>query len=103
MVQIHPFTYAMFGSAALKAADLFIVPDSDKGQFTDWFVQDGEAAVVHDPESDVSVAGTWFGYQPDETYRLYIGAGSSHLEDGLARRAADLLLSLNGSEKEDNP
>ena len=37
MVQIHPFSYAMFGSAALKAADLFIVPDSDRDQFADWF------------------------------------------------------------------
>ena len=103
MVQVRPFTYAMFGSAELKGAYLFIVPDSDKGRFEDWFSPGGEVAVVRDPQTDVSVAGAWFLYQPGETYRLYTGAGSAHLEDGLARREADLLLSLTEPEKEETP
>lgn len=103
MVQIHPFRYAMFGSAALKGADLFIVPDSEKNQFADWLSPENESYTVYDSESGFSVADTWILYLPNDTYRLYIGAESSHLEDGLARRAAELIVSMNGSEKEETP
>ena len=100
MVQIHPFSYAMFGSAALKAADLFIVPDSDRDQFADWFAAGEEAVPVCEPGTGTApVAGEWILYNPEETYRLYTGAGSSHLEDGLARRAAALLLTLTTEEE----
>ena len=99
MVQIHPFRYAMFGSAALKAADLFIVPDRDKSQFADWFAPGDPGIPVYQPETDVSVAGTWILYEPGETYRLYTGAGSAHLEDGMARRTAELLTAVD-TEKE---
>ncbi|MCR5566992.1 MAG: hypothetical protein K6F61_09070 [Clostridiales bacterium] len=100
MVQIHPFSYAMFGSAALKGADLFIVPDSDRDQFADWFVPAAEGVPVYEPGAGISVAGTWILYQPDETYRLYTGAGSPHLEDGLAYRAAELLTMLKTDKEE---
>ena len=100
MVQIHPFRYAMFGSAALKGADLFIVPDSEKDQFADWFVPGDEGRPVYDPETGLSVAGNWILYSSEETYRLYSGAESPHLEDGAARRAAELLLSMK-TEKEE--
>lgn len=101
MVQVHPFRYAMFGSAALKAADLFIVPDSEKDLYIDWFAPGEEGIPVYDPESGTSFCGSWILYSPEDTYRLYIGAGSPHLEDGLARQAAGLLLSLE-TEKEEN-
>lgn len=103
MVQIHPFRYAMFGSAALQGADLFIVPDSDKNQFADWFASESESFPVYDPETGISVAGTWILYSPGDTYRLYLGAESPHLKDGLARRAAELLVSITGPEKEETP
>lgn len=99
MVQIHPFRYAMFGSAALKGADLFIVPDRDRDQFADWFAPGEEGLPVHDPETGLSVAGGWILYAADDVYRLYIGAESPHLADGLARRAAELLLAME-TEKE---
>ena len=102
MVQIHAFRYAMFGSEALKAADLFIVPDSDLEQFADWFAPDGEAGQVSGPEAGRSAAGSWILYAPEETYRLYLGAGSVHLEDGLARKAADLVLAME-DKKEETP
>ena len=101
MVQVHPFRYAMFGSAALKAADLFIVPDGDRDQFADWFAPEEEGIPVYHSETGLSVAGTWFLYSPEETYRLYIGAESAHLEDGLARQAAEILLALE-IQKEEN-
>ncbi|MBR5960586.1 MAG: hypothetical protein IKZ98_06285 [Clostridia bacterium] len=99
MVQVHPFTYAMFGSDALRAADLYIVPDSDREQFSDWFAPGEESVPVHDPETGVSVADSWILYTPEETYRLYLGAGSSHLEDGLARQGAELLMNLKTEEE----
>lgn len=99
MVQVHPFTYAMFGSDALRAADLYIVPDSDLEQFADWFAPGEESVTVHDPETGVSVAGTWLLYTPEETYRLYLGANSAHLEDGLARQGAELLINLKTEEE----
>ena len=101
MVRIHPFRYAMFGSEALKTADLFIVPDSEKDQFAEWFVP-GESTPVYQPGTGLSVAGNWFIYRAGETYRLYTGAASPHLADGLARRAAELLLTMT-DVKEENP
>lgn len=101
MVLIHPFRYAMFGSAALKGADLFIVPDSEKDQFADWFAPGDEGRPVHDPETGLSVADSWILYSPQDTYRLYLGAESPHLADGTARLAAELLISAE-TEKEES-
>ena len=103
MVKIHPFSYMMFGGDELKAADLFIVPDSGAEAYRDWFAEGG-GWLMYDPESGTAVAGDTFLYTADgkdEPYRMYIGAESPHLEDGLARRAAELLLSLE-TEKEEN-
>ena len=99
MVQVHPFSYAMFGSDALRAADLYIVPDSEKEQYADWFAPGEEALTVCDPGGAVSVAGSWILYAPGETYRLYIGAYSPHLSDGLARRGAEVLMALETKEE----
>ena len=99
MVQVHPFSYAMFGSDALRAADLYIVPDSEKEQYADWFAPGEEALTVCDPGGAVSVAGSWILYAPGETYRLYIGAYSAHLSDGLARRGAEVLMALETKEE----
>ena len=99
MVQVHPFSYAMFGSDALRAADLYIVPDSEKEQYADWFAPGEEALTVCDPGGAVSVAGSWILYTPGETYRLYIGAYSPHLSDGLARRGAEVLMALETKEE----
>ena len=38
-----------------------------------------------------------------ETYRLYMGNASVHLEDGLARKTSELLFSLNNAVTEDTP
>ena len=100
MVQIHPFRYFMFGSDILKSGDLFIIPDSGLESYREWLVPDEEGTVVCDPETDLTVAGETFLYTAGETYRLYIGALSPHREDGLARRAAELL-AKTGNEKEE--
>lgn len=92
MVKIHPFTYAMFDSARLKQADLYIVPDSHADEYGEWFLPE-EGAAVYDPGAGVSVAADVFRY-PDEPCRIYPGRSSVHLEDGLAREAAELLLAM---------
>ena len=61
------------------------------------------ALVVRDPASGITVADNCFLYGLPEPYRLYTGASSVHLEDGLARRAAELLVEISDTEKEDNP
>ena len=97
MVQIRPFSYAMFDSSQLKQADLYIIPDSRKTEYAGWM--DPEAGTtVYDPDSGIAAAAEWFQYEAAETYRLYQGAGSVHREDGLARRTAEL---LTGPQKEE--
>ena len=92
MVKIHPFQYAMFDTQRLKQADLFIVPDSRKEEYREWF-NAAEGLTVYDPASATAVFPDVFRYAP-ETYRLYPGNASVHLEDGLAQRAAGLLIDL---------
>ena len=64
-------------------------------------VHAGKRLTVFDPSSGVCAAGAWFVYNPSEAYCLYIGKSSVHLEDGLARQAAELLTAI-GSEKEES-
>ena len=106
MVKIHPFSYAMFDSVRLKQADLYLVPDSHREEYREWFRDDG-GLLMFDPGSGLAVAEEYFIYAQEqsetEPYRLYTGSSSVHLEDGLARRAAELLLSMSGTAKEDTP
>ena len=103
MVKIHPFTYAMFDTARISQGDLYLVPDSHRAEYRKWFAQD-EGRTMYDPAGDTAVAEAYFLYVPEgaspEMYRLYLGSGSVHLEDGLAARAAELLLNLK-TEKEE--
>ena len=100
MVQIHPFRYFMFGSDILKSGDLFIVPESDREQYAEWFLDNGEVGVLYDPGSGKTVAGDTFLYteKKDEFWRLYIGAASPHLEDGMAQKAAEYLMNMGMGE-----
>ena len=100
MVKIHPFTYAMFDSSRLKQADLYLIPESHREEYREWYTQEN-GLTVFDPSSGVCAAGAWFVYDLSETYCLYIGKSSVHLEDGLARQAAELLTAI-GTEKEES-
>lgn len=102
MVKIHPFSYALFDSVRLRQADLYLVPDSHLEEYREWLLPE-EGQLVFDPDTGLAAEADCFLYDPAETYRLYPGAASVHLEDGLARRAADLLLSLTEDEKEEIP
>ena len=102
MVKIHPFSYAMFDTARLKQADLYIVPDSREETYCEWFAGE-DALTVRDPAAGTAAAADHFLYEPEETYRIRTGSASVHLEDGLARRAAELLAAMTGGEKEEQP
>ena len=106
MVKVHPFSYALFDSVRLKQADLYLVPDSHREEYGEWFSADS-GLLMFDPVSGLAVAEEYFLYNPEqraaETYRLYTGISSVHLEDGLARQAAELLISLANTAKENNP
>ena len=102
MVQIHPFSHFMFGSEILTG-DLYILPDSGMEQFGEWTLPGAESYPVYDPEAGISVEGDTFLYTEGgqaENWRLYIGAGSAHLQDGLARKAAEILAATEKEEAE---
>ena len=101
MVKIHPFSYAMFDTARISQGDLYIVPDSRREEYREWFAGE-EGRILYDPSADPGGGDAYFLYDP-EIYRLYTGRSSVHLEDGLAGRAADLLLSINNISKEETP
>lgn len=94
MAEIRPFSYFMFGSGQLQSGDLYILPDSALEQFGEWTLPGGESWIMYDPESGISVEEEVFLYTAggqEEIWRLYTGAGSPHLEDGLARKTAGIL------------
>lgn len=118
MVQVHPFSYAMFDSDALRSADLYVIRASDLEERPEWFAPLPEslwdradlytpAGVpvgirVYDPASDLAVAGSYWtthdAKTPDGPLWLCFGAASCHLpEDPNAvssQPVAELLLSL---------
>ena len=110
MVKVHPFTYALFGSDALKQADLYIVPASHTEEYRDWFAPLPEEMAslasdripdgipVFDPAAGLHAAGSWILYNPpsgkSEPYFLFFGRNSLHLADHAATGIARVLLTL---------
>ncbi len=105
MVRIHPFSYMMFGGEELKTADLYILPDSHTAQYREWLVPGDEGILLFDPSDGTAVAGDVFLYTENENapepYRLYLGARSPHLEDGMAAQAAEALIRMETGEEGD--
>lgn len=103
MVQVHPFKYFMFGEDVLRSGDVLIIPDSHMEEYAEWVAPGEEGRVVFDPETGMAVAGEYVVYTPEEeapeTWRLYLGVLSPHLEDGLAREAADILINMKEEAK----
>ena len=95
MVQVHPFSYAMFDSDALLKADLFVVPASEIEEYVgafsplmvpfpspygDPWTIDGMAygVKIHDAASGQGSGAVYVGYVPEEDYYLFFGAESVH-------------------------
>lgn len=117
MVKVHPFTYAMLSSEALRGADVYLVRASHVQEYREWFapLPEGFAAAqqaqpdalltadgttaglrVYDAAQKTGPAGAYIAYQdasqPEEDFYLFFGNGSTHLDDGLALRLAEQLL-----------
>lgn len=117
MVQVHPFSYALFDQDSLLKADLFIVPASHAEEYSGAFSPltipfpsafgepwraDGAACGVkiRDAASGQGAAGAYIGYAPGEDYYLFFGARSLHAAaltgsgNDAALETAERLLSL---------
>lgn len=94
MVKVYPFTYAMMGSEALSAADIYIVPESHVQEYAEWFASAPEKVLIHDGKA--GAADQYISYEdlPGEAYWLFYGKNSVHLADGLAEKYAEILLKL---------
>lgn len=119
MVQVHPFSYALFDRDALLKADLFILPASSVEEYNGVFSPMREAPPspwgepwridgvaygikVFDAETGRGAAGAYIGYAPEEDYYLFFGARSLHAAafadsgDDAALAVARRLLDLRG-------
>ena len=97
MVQVRPFTYAMFDGDALRKADLFIVPASHVETYREWFTKDPPGIPAYDAQTGQGIAVRHIQYAlPDaenENYYLFLGAASCHNgeKDTLAQETAIIL------------
>jgi len=109
MIRAHPFSYVMFDDAALKDADLFIVPASRAGEYADSFLELPEDLTLGGRAPAEAALGVWgyplsgaageyIRYSPAEEYYLFIGANSLHAvsltgegDDGALHTAQTLL------------
>lgn len=101
MVRAHPMSYVMFDDAALRSADLFILPASRAADFDELLAQTPDASAdaadvlargekIYDAAKGSGAAQTYIQYalpgQTPEDYYLFIGANSPHAgeHDGAA-------------------
>ncbi len=118
MIQVHPFSYAMFDSAGLLGADLYIIPESHVEEYAESFraiggavfdaeggyVREGElwGVRVWDAARGEGVAAEYIDY-PDEDCWLFFNAGSAHVRsisgegDDAAVETARRLLNMGGN------
>ena len=94
MVQVHPFSYAMFDSAGLLGADLYIIPASHVEEYADSFravssvpfddtggyFRGGDlwGIKVWDAASREAIAADYIDY-PDEDCWLFVNKDSRHI------------------------
>ena len=113
MIQVHPFSYAMFDEQTLLNADLYIVPESSIEGYRESFLlfpgaelsQDlREGGIrVYDASSGEGTAADYIRYDPAENYYLFFGVNSIHAAalsgrgDDAAVMVADRLLQLDGN------
>lgn len=95
MIKVHPFSYVMFNVESISSGDIFIIPVSEIEQFAeDLAPVGGENGVkVYDSRAGTGVAMEYINYG-QEDYYLFLGAGSSHLEDGKALVVAEAIMAM---------
>lgn len=94
MVQVHPFSYALFDGKELFASDLYIIPESRVEQYADnlrpidgapfgaegGYYREGElwGVLVWDAERREGAAADWIEY-PEENCWLFVNRNSRHV------------------------
>ena len=111
MIQVHPFSYAMFNERTLLDADVFIVPESSVEDYRESFLLFPDAVpaqdlreggiLMYDASSGEGAAASYIRYDPAESYYLFFGVNSLHAAalsgrgDDAALAVADRLLELD--------
>ncbi len=110
MIQVHPFSYAMFNEQTLLDADIFIVPEANVGPYHESFLPAPEGIGAEGPRGGIPVydaasgrgaAAAYIRYEPGEDYYLFFGVNSLHAAslsgrgDDAALAVADALLRLD--------
>ncbi len=107
LVQVHPFSYALFDSTEPMAADLYILSDTEIAAYLDRLLPwpetdgtDGDYTVdgcvygrrIYDKQTHSGTAGGFVTYtaqgQPEENYYLCFNRNSVHLKDADALSSA---------------
>lgn len=122
MVQVHPFSYALFDTSAFTGADLFIVPESKAEEYRDSFaafavsytgvltLENGAVGIkIYDTAADRGGADAYITYVnasgEKEDFYLFYGASSLHFAgnenavDNAAAQIANRLLTLDQGEE----
>ena len=117
MVQVHPFSYAMFDSDAIRSADLYIIRVPLAEDYLNWvrplpegmagenaYMIDGVAwgIPVYDVSEGLIVGGEYIDYAAsgDQVYCLFFGAKGLHVSgnegavDDAAKGIAEALLQM---------
>lgn len=103
-VRAHLFSYVMFGEAEILNADIYVVPASGAEEYRESFRPLPEQAargeglyMMNGVPYGIPVgeaASAWVDYVPGETYYLFFGVNSVHMEDGKAIAVAEDYLAL---------
>ena len=89
MVQVHPFSYALFGSDALRGADLFIVPASHVEEYREWFAPLPEAFIPR--EGGTARPSGSPAAETDDAVPASAGTGASSAESFAAEEGTILM------------
>lgn len=98
MIQVRPFTYAMFDDTGLRRADMYIVNQTNAETYREWFAplpqelyQEENMLVMNGSAYGLQLTSIdWFHGLPGEKYYLVMGASSSHNNE-LDHAATDIV------------
>lgn len=93
MIKVHPFDYVMLNVDNMENGDIFIIPGSQREEYTDFLADPAGGVLVWDADAGRGGAASYIGYT-DEDYYLFLGANSPHREDGKAMEVARQIIGM---------
>lgn len=91
MVKVHNFQYVMFNMESVENGDVFVLPESQIGEYRELLTPGDAGRLIYDAETRTGGADSYAGYE-DEDYYLFIGVNSVHRADGAAEKIAEDIL-----------